>query len=115
MTRLMVWGTSDDLIEVSRINGYPDKAIHLAELGGYDTTEDAPGELYFSDGTILHVWYGDGDLAIWRVKIERQGSATIVIVLAEDDEDGIYSDVAFVTGPDLKCEKFIREGEVEEL
>jgi len=54
MTRLMVWGTSDDLIEVSRINGYPDKTIHLAELGGYDTTEEAPGELHFSDGTILH-------------------------------------------------------------
>mgnify|MGYP001227898634 FL=1 len=114
MTRLMVWGTSDDLIEVSRINGYPDEAIHLAELGGYDTTEDAPGELHFSDGTILHVWYGDGDRGVWRVKIEKQGSAAIVIVPAEDEE-GIYSDTAFVTGPDLTCQRFGREGEVEDL
>lgn len=115
MTRLMVWGTSDDLIEVSEVNGYPDEFVHIAELGGYDTTEEAPGELHFSDGTILHVWYGDGDNGIWRVEIAHQGSAAIVIVPAEDDEDGIYSDTAFVTGPGLKCEKFVREGEVEAL
>ena len=40
--------------------------------------------------------------------------AAIVIVPAEGEED-IYSDTAFVTGPGLKCEKFVREGEVETL
>ena len=114
MTRLMVFGCSDDLIEVRKVNGYPDEFVHLAELGGYDTTEDAPGELHFSDGTILHIWYGDRDRGIWRVEIEKQGSAAIVIVPAEGEED-IYSDTAFVTGPGLKCEKFVREGEVETL
>ena len=113
MTRLMVWGTSDDLIEVSEVNGYPDEFVHLAELGGYDTSEECPGELHFSDGTILHVWYGDGDRGVWRVKIAHQGAAAIVIVPAEDEE-GIYSDTAFVTGPDLKPTTFSREGQEDE-
>lgn len=112
MTRLMVFGCSDDLIEIRKVNGYPDGIVHLAELGGYDTTEDAPGELHFSDGTILHIWYGDNGKGIWQVEIDKQGSAAIVIVPAEGEE-GIYSDTAFVTAPDLKCEKFVREGESE--
>jgi len=115
MSRLMVYGHSDDLIEVSEVNGYPDSIAPLAELGGYDTTKEAPGELHFSDGTILHVWYGDGGLGVWRIEVEQQGSAAIVIVPAENDEDGIYTDIAYVTGPDLKCEKYVREGEVEGL
>ncbi|MFA5409353.1 MAG: hypothetical protein WC343_11335 [Bacilli bacterium] len=113
MTRIMVWGTSDDLIEVSEVNGYPDEFVHLAELGAYGTSEESPGELHFSDGTILHVWYGVSDLAIWRVEIAHRGSAEIVIVPAES-EDGIYSETAFVTGPGLKCEKFSREGQEDE-
>ncbi len=114
MTRIMIYGCSDDLIEVARMGQFPDEFFPVAELGGYDTTEEDPGELHFSDGSILKVWYGDGDQGIWRIEIEHQGSAAIVIVDAES-EDGIYTDTAYLTAPDLKCTQYVREGEVEEL
>jgi len=109
----MVWGTSDDLIEVSRVSDYPDCLADVAEYGMYDTSPEAPVELHFSDGTILHVWYGDGDRGVWRVAVAHQGEASVVIVPAESGE-GVYSDVAFVTLPDrdLLLEKAVCEGEV---
>lgn len=115
MTRIMVYGASDDLIEVVRIGRYPDEIEHIDELGGYDLSAEIPGELHFSDGSILRVWYGDGDQGIWRIEIEHQGTAAIVIVPAENDEDGIYTDTAYLTGPAIKCTQYVREGEVEEL
>lgn len=110
MTRFMVYGTSDDLIDVQEVVDYPCNIVPVAEYGIYNTSEEAPAELHFSDGTILHVWYGEGSEGIWRVKIHEQGSAGIVIVPAEGDEEGIYSDVAFVTAPALKFEKCMCEG-----
>ena len=109
MTRLMVWGASDDLIEVSEVRA-PNRILPTREFDIFDTSEEAPVELHFSDGTVLAVWYGVSDLGIWRVEIKQQGSAAIVIVPAED-ESRIYSDVAFVTGPDLAFVKCVCEGE----
>jgi len=113
MTRLVVWGTSDDLIEVREVDGYPDSLLSVAEYGRYDTSPEAPVELHFSDGSILNVWYGDCDAGIWRVEISHQGTAGIVIVPAES-ENGIYTDVAFVTGPDIALDRCVCEGEEDQ-
>jgi len=96
MTRLMVFGASDDLIEVRELIS-PIKVKCGQEFDVYPV-EDALGELHFSDGTILHVWHDDQ--GIWRIEIEQQGTAAIVIVPAEG-EDGIYTDIAYVTAPEL--------------
>lgn len=99
MTRLMIYGASDDLIEV-REQTSPTEVTRGVEFDIYDTSEEAPAKLHLTDGTVLKVWYGVSDLGIWRVEIEKQGSAAIVIVPAED-ESRIYTDIAYVTGPDL--------------
>jgi len=98
VTRLIVYGASDDLIEVREMSD-PTKVTRRAEYDIYDTSEEAPARLHFTDGSVLMIWYGDK--GIWRVEIEKQGTAAIVIVPAEKDEDGIYTDIAYVTGPDL--------------
>ena len=114
MTRIMIYGTSDDLIDVARWAPFP--AIpSVATLEGYGLTKESPGELHFSDGSILKIWYGDGDPGIWRIEIEHQGDAAIVIVPAENNEDGIHTDTAILAAPALKCEQYVRDGEVEEL
>ena len=99
MTRLMVFGASNDLIEVRELTS-PTEVKRGPEFDIYDTSEEAPAKLHLTDGTVLKVWYEVADLGIWRVEIEKQGSAAIVIVPAEGEDD-IYSDIAYVTGPDL--------------
>jgi hypothetical protein len=110
MTRLMVYGASDDLIEVREMSD-PTRVTRGVEFDIYDTSEEAPARHHLTDGTVLKVWYGDGDKGIWRVEIEMQGSAGVVIVPAENDEAGIYTDIAYVTGPDLGPVLCICEGE----
>ena len=110
MTRLIVYGASDDLIEVREMTD-PIKVTRGLEFDIYDTSEEAPAELHFTDGTILKVWYGDGDRGVWRIEIGKQGTAAIVVVPAED-EDGIYTDIAYVTSPDLGPVLCTCEGEV---
>ena len=99
MTRLVIYGASDDLVEVREMSA-PTEVTRGQEFDIYDTSEEAPAKLHFTDGTILKVWYGVSELGIWRVEIEKQGSAAIVIVPAEG-EDGIYTDIAYVTAPEL--------------
>ncbi|MBN2734751.1 MAG: hypothetical protein JXQ82_07845 [Methanomicrobiaceae archaeon] len=116
MTRLMVFGQSDDLIEIREIGRYPDEIIRGGnEFGIYYPSKENPVELHFSDGSILNIWYGERDLGIWGIEVKEQGTigtpgAGTIIVPAEDDR-GIYSDVAFVTAPGLKFVKCIYEGE----
>ena len=99
MTRLMIYGASDDPIKVREMSD-PTRVTRGVEFDIYDTSEEVPARLYFTDGTALKVWYGDGNKGLWRIEIEQQGSAGVVIVPAED-EDGIYTDIAYVTAPEL--------------
>lgn len=115
MTRLMVFGSSDDLIEVREIGRYPDEILPGGkEYSIFYPKKSDPVELYFSDGSILTIWYGERDQGIWGISIVVQASVLcpdqgIVIVPAENDE-GIYTDVAFLTAPEIKVTKCVYDG-----
>ncbi|MFA7073543.1 MAG: hypothetical protein WC138_13690 [Methanoculleus sp.] len=98
MTRIAIFGASDDLIEVCRVTNpaAPLSFQSIAEYQAIETASDAPFRLKLTDGTLLALWY-DAE-GIWRIKVEHRGAAATVIVPAEGDE-WIYTDVAVVTLP----------------
>jgi hypothetical protein len=97
MNKVIVYGASDDLIEVEG---------HIREeFGG----GGEPRYLSFSDGTVLRVSY-DG---IWHITAEKKGSATFTHTPAEGEdaerrEDGSsgYSDRVTLSGEEIESVVF---------
>lgn len=84
MTRLVIKGSSDDLVEVG--------GDFHEEFNPSDPEE---GFLVIaSDGTALRGKY-DG---VWRLTVHTQGSATMSKVEAPEDDDDNYSDVVTLEG-----------------
>ena len=82
-----VYGASDDLIAF--------EGDVFGEVGHYSGNDDAePVMVIFSDGTLLSVAYGKNDLAIWDVKLVRQGDLFQRIETCSDEDADPYSDVA---------------------
>lgn len=94
---LVVFGASDDLIEVGG-------AIE-AEFGAYSRDIDEPAYVGFSNGLLVKVWYGDRpghDESVWNVQpLNFEGRFDLIPARGEDagrDEDGCpgYSDKLIV-------------------
>lgn len=86
-TGTIVYGTSDDLIEVDGEIG--------GEVGCYGTDDAEHGVLLmFSDATVLEVKYGKNDEAIWEVKVLKKGELFVGIDQCDNDDADPYSDVA---------------------
>lgn len=81
-----VYGASDDLIEF-------EGGLH-GEASNSHLEEDGPGYLFFSDGTILRVWYGKGEKGIWGLRVEEKGLLFDKLELCTDEDEDPYSDVA---------------------
>jgi hypothetical protein len=99
-----VYGASDDLIEV--------EGDVTGEVGCYGTDdEENKPHLFFSDGTVLRVFYGKDEKSIWAVELVERGSLFERIDLCTDEDANPYSDVAhFRDG--LKWAHFAKETEV---
>jgi hypothetical protein len=85
MYELNIYGASDDLIEVDG---------DITEEFGYHDDRDAeePGcFLAISDGTLLHIVYGQGSGAFWRITVRSKGPAFWAKHEATDEETD-YSD-----------------------
>ena len=83
----IVYGTSDDLIEV--------EGDVRGEVGSYGTDDKEKGVLLFmDDGTILEVKYGKGGMAIWAVNLIRPGLLFERIEPGTSEDADIYSDIA---------------------
>ncbi len=91
MATVIVYGASDDLIEV-------EGAIEEE----FNPDGDKPSYLSFNDGTVLSVVYDDEGM--WRVNRAVAGSATFAKVEA-DDPDENYSDRVTLEG-DIKSVVF---------
>ena len=78
MHQLMIYGASDDLIEV--------EGDISEEFNHYD---DGPAYVAISDGTVLQVIYGGG---LWTIKPIQTGEGTTVEIHTATDEDKDYSD-----------------------
>jgi len=82
-----VYGCSDDLIEfVGDVRG---------EVGSFGTDDAEHGVLViFSDGTLLEVKYGKGDMGIWEITLINAGQLFINVEPCNDENAKIYSDIA---------------------
>ena len=80
-----IYGASDDLIEVDG-----QVSEEFSALGNDSSL------LAFSDGTVLRVTYDDND--IWRIALVVQGSATLAIQQAPEDDERNYTDRATLDG-----------------
>ena len=82
-----VYGESDDLIEF-------DGDIY-GEIGNFGTDDAEHGELVIcSDGTLLEIKYGKGDMAIWGITLINKGSLLKEIIPCADEDANPYSDIA---------------------
>lgn len=82
-----VYGTSDDLIEL--------EGDVRGEVGYYGSGPEEPGTLFFSDGTVLDVWYGKKDHeGVWAVNPRRAGPLFDRVDVCTDEDATPYSDVA---------------------
>lgn len=78
-----IYGASDDLIEIEGFqNGFD-------EIDCYDEKV----EIDFLDGTIISIVYGKPNLAVWGIKVLREGKANHTLTICEDEEAEIYSDI----------------------
>ena len=89
-----VYGASDDLVEIQN-----SKYEHR-EIGCYD----ASVRIWFTDGTVITVGYNKPNLAIWYIKIEQKGNAEQQLLICEDENADIYSDIFEVDAEVLKHE-----------
>ena len=77
-----VYGASDDLIE---LDGDIDGEVNIASGSSL---------LMFSDGTLLEVGYGKGELAIWWINVLRPGELFNTKISCDNEDAQVYSDVA---------------------
>ncbi|KKK52957.1 hypothetical protein LCGC14_3099650 [marine sediment metagenome] len=83
-----IYGASDDLIEF--------KGDVCGEVGNYGTDEEEHGELVIcSDGTLLEVKYGKGDMAVWGIILIKAGGLFNKIEACSDEDADPHSDVAY--------------------
>ena len=85
---IKVYGSSDDLIE---IEGNITKEFDAS----YD--KDVNDYLFFSDGTVLKIVYGEDDKPFWNIRVLVQGECILNHKKATD-EDSDYSDVVTING-----------------
>lgn len=83
-----VYGASDDLVEIEG-SKYQDD-----EIGCYNTDV----KIEFVDDTVIQVHYGkDNDTkGIWAITVLNKGSAYQELLVCEDENARIYSDIFLI-------------------
>ena len=92
-----VYGASDDLVEIENSEYKED------EIGCYD--HDV--RIHFLDGTVIRVGYSKDGLAIWWIEIEKQGTAEHKLIICDDEDARIYSDI-FEIDSEIKSHSVIK-------
>jgi|SRR6187402_391820 len=91
MSKIVIYGASDDLIEVSA-SDFPDEEFNVYP-DGYDSVI-----LAVSDGTVLRVRYDED--GIWRFTPSVVGSASLDVEPGQDDFH--HTDRVTLTGDNLR-------------
>ena len=47
----------------------------------------------FDDGTVITIGYGKENLAVWWIRIDQAGTTDPDLIICDDDEAAIYSDI----------------------
>ena len=88
-TTIVVYGASDDLIEVE--GGIDEEFSYIGEHNG----EDVGDLLAFSDGTVIRIRYGH----VWRIELVQYGTNFVDIEHCPENDDNRYSDRCTIHGP----------------
>ena len=78
-----IYGRSDDLVEIEGSNYTED------EIGCYN--QDVI--IIFEDGTQVRVGYSKGNIAVWYIVVECEGTAEHNLYIFNDEDADIYSDI----------------------
>ena len=95
---IKVYGASDDLVEIENSKYKED------EIGCYD--HDV--RIRFFDGTAIRIGYPKDGLAIWRVEIEKQGTAEQKLTICNDEDARIHSDI-FEIDSEIKSHSVLKQ------
>ena len=78
-----IYGFSDDLVEIEGSHYTED------EIDCYNQEVI----ISFEDGTQIKVGYGKGDLAVWHIIVEEEGTSEYNLYVCNDEYADIYSDI----------------------
>jgi hypothetical protein len=81
-----VYGASDDLVEIEGSEYKED------EIGCFE--HDV--RITFADGTVIRVGYPKDGMAVWWIKKEIQGPANQRLIICNDEDADIYSDIFYI-------------------
>ena len=101
LPRIRVYGCSDDLVEVEGAKFSND------EIGCYG--KDV--RIGFKDGTMIRVGYPKDSGAIWWIKVEKKGTANQNLMICDDEEAEIYSDVFEIESDVWYTKVIIKDGD----
>ena len=97
-----IFGASDDLVEIEN-SDFPEN-----EIDCYDRDV----RLHFTDGTVIRVGYGKPNIGgVWRIKVERKGTAAQTLSVCEDENASLYSDVFEIDAEIRSVEVISKTGE----
>lgn len=100
MAEIVIYGASDDLIEVEATD-FRDEEFNVGYAEYQHDSEGARLLLAISDGTVLRVHYDED--GIWRFTPSVVGSSSMDIEVATYDGDkGTYTDRVTLVGDDLR-------------
>ena len=81
-----VYGCSDDLVEIENSRYKED------EIDCFD--KDVC--IRFVDGTIIRVGYSKPGIGVWYIQVEKQGTAKQNLIICEDEDADVYSDIFYI-------------------
>ena len=84
---------------MAKVYGYSDDVVVVEHIDGYSTEIDCYNKnvsIAFSDGTVITIGYGKEKLAVWWIKIEQAGSTDPDLIICDDEDAAIYSDILVI-------------------
>ena len=94
-----IYGCSDDLVEIEGSEYYEN------EIGCYD--QDV--RIWFKDGTVIRVGYPKPEMSVWWIKVESVGTEWWDVLICEDEDADVYSDVFTINSEIEKHEVIDKE------
>lgn len=78
-----IYGASDDLVEIEG------SAYKEDEIGCYNRDV----RIWFTDGTVIRIGYCKPGIGVWYIVVEEIGTADNRLLLCNDEDADLYSDV----------------------
>lgn len=81
---------------MAKVYGYSDDIVCIEHIEGGCTEVDCyckDVRIGFTDGTVIRVGYSKKDKGIWWIEVEKRGKAEQELVVCEDENAEVYSDV----------------------